>query len=398
MTDHPKNAMLIHDARIITPERTIDHGWLLIQDGLIVDIETGSPSEVKIERTLELYHARGQTVIPGFIDIHVHGAVGHDSMDASPEGFAAMASFFSRHGVTGFLAATWTKPFENIYRALKAIDKAHHHPSRGAILIGAHLEGPFLNPEFSGAQDRTQIHPASAHEFKQLLDTGIVRLITCAPEIIENQKLIKECMSRGIVVSIGHSNASYDETLQAVEMGARSITHCFNAMRPFHHREPGILGAAFLHPDLSCELIVDRIHVHPAAVRMLVAARGLERIILVTDAIRACGLADGIYDLDGRTINVQDGKVLLDNGTIAGSVLTMDAALRNFMEITGKGIEESWRTVSWNPARLLSLDKRKGTVEIGKDADLVVLSGDGAVLATIIDGRMVYKTGASLDF
>jgi N-acetylglucosamine-6-phosphate deacetylase len=330
--------------------------------------------------------------MPGFVDVHVHGAVGHEAMDGSADGLLDMARFYATRGVTSFLATTWTATDADILHALGGVTEAMRRvrdPS-AARLLGVHLEGPYINPERPGAQDPAPIRPARPEEALAYLDSGLLRLITLAPEIPGNAWLIDECVRRGVTVSAGHTSATYDEIGAAVVRGLSHLTHTYNAMSPLHHREPGVVGAAMTMPGLRCELIADNVHVHPVAMQALVRARGVEGILLVSDAVRPTGLPDGQYAMDDRTVTLADGAVRLPDGTLAGSVLTMDRALRNLAAATGIDAAGLWRATSGNPATDAGVADRTGALVAGLDADLVLLDDRLEVAMTVVEGCVAY--------
>jgi len=317
-------------------------------------------------------------------------------MDANPQGLRQIGQYLARHGVTSFLAATWTGSQETILSALESIVAVYGQISEGASLLGAYLEGPYLNPNRAGAQRLQYIRQAiDREEALRYLQNDLVRVITIAPEFPENMWLVDECAGRSITVSAGHTSASYDEMQAAAGRGVRQITHCFNAMPPMHQRQPGVVGAALTLPELRCELIADNIHVHPALQQLLFKARGSEGVMLISDAIRCTGLEDGEYDLDGRKVTLKSGAVRLEDGTLAGSVLTLDKALKNFRDATRRPLSEIWPCSSLTAARAIGLAHRKGALEAGLEADIVILNNDLEVIATLVEGRLVYQAQAS---
>ena len=334
--------------------------------------------------------ADGLVAMPGFIDLHVHGAVGVDVLDADPDGLARMARFFAGHGVTAWLPATMTATGPDTERALEAVRAAAGPVDGGATILGAYLEGPYLNPARAGAQDVALIRPADPAEAARLLDLGVARVLVLAPEVEQNRWLIAEAAARGVTVSAGHTDATYDQALQAVDDGVRHVTHAFNAMPPLGHREPGMLGAALVTPELRCELVADNVHVHPAAMRLLVEAKGAEGVVLVSDAVRATGLAEGAYTVGDRPAFHMDGAIRLADGTLAGSVLTLDRALHNLQAATGRPLAELWPAASRNAAQAIGVDDRKGSLEPGKDADLVLLDPSLRVVVTVAEGAVVH--------
>jgi N-acetylglucosamine-6-phosphate deacetylase len=252
------------------------------------------------------------------------------------------------------------------------------------------LEGPFINPTRAGAQSPKEIRPAVESEVLSYLDSGLIRLVSLAPEITENQWLIKECAARGITVSAGHTDATYTEMQTAVSLGVRQITHTFNGMRGFNHREPGALGAALELKELTCELIADKIHVHPAAIRLLVSAKGLEKVILVTDSLSGTGMPDGTFMMQGQRVRYANGEARLQDGTLAGSLLTMDHALKNLVEVTSIPVEKCWVCSSKNAAVSIGFNQKKGALRTGMDCDLVLLDSNLQVEKTIVQGNIVF--------
>jgi len=302
-----------------------------------------------------------------------------------------MARFYARHGVTGFLATTWTATGERILAAIHAVAETSGSIPGGAALLGVHLEGPYLNQAKCGAQDTRLIRRAERSEALQFLDAGPVRLLALAPEFPENLWLIDECVRRGIAVAAGHTTAGLPEMQLAVSHGVRQVTHCFNGMQGFGHRDLGTVGAAMALPEVRCELIADNIHVHPAAQKILVDVKGCDGVILITDAVRGTGMPDGEYAIDDRTVTIRDGQVRLPGGALAGSVLTLERGLQHVLQNTGKPLQEAWRMSSLNAARAINISARKGSLEAGKDADLVLLDDDFTAALTVVEGHIAYE-------
>ena len=379
-------SLWISNARLVTVAGVMD-GNLHAEAGQIVAL-----GAFRIPEGVRVVDAGNGWLLPGFIDVHVHGGVGREAMDADPDGLRQLARFYAEHGVTSFLPTTWTAPHEDIMAALETIAVVQQEGTGGAAILGAHVEGPYLNPARCGAQDSRQIRRAGRDEALAILDTGIIRLLALAPEYPENHWLIDECVRRGVTVSAAHTAATYADMQQAVALGLSQTTHTYNAMTGLHHREPGTLGAALTMDSISCELIADNVHVHPAAMNLLYLAKGPDRTLLITDAVRGAGLPEGTsYDQDGRPVVVRDGAAYLPGDTLAGSTLTMDRALRNFIAATGAPLEVVWPTTSRTAARQLGLDGRKGSLEVGKDADLVLLDANLDVRLTVVGGQVVYE-------
>lgn len=382
--------LLLTNGRVVRADSVVEPGWIAITDGVIEALGEGLP-EPALHDGREHLDAGGCVVLPGFIDVHVHGAVGHEVMDGAVAGLHDMSRFFAAHGVTSFLATTWTASTPDTLRALSAVDAAGGSPLPGAQLLGVHMEGPYLSLAKCGAHDPGQVRPPDLDEARRFFDAGPVRLITLAPELARAHELVDLCLERGVRVSVGHTEASYEQVLTAARWGVRHLTHTFNAMPPLHHREPGPIGAAIMLPDLLAELIADNHHVHPALLKTFLRAKGADGVVLITDALRPTGLGSGEFVVGGRPVRVDGGVVRLADGTIAGSVLTMDRALRNLAAADGRTAEQLWRTTSRNAAIAAGVDDRKGTIAVGMDADLVVIDSDVTVQLTIVGGRVVHR-------
>lgn len=386
--------ILIHNAHIYTEKRDWMPGWMVISDTKIRLMGAGSLPDFPADQFTRIIDAQGKTLLPGFIDPHAHGAVGQEAMDANADGLRKMAVFYAQHGVTSFVPTTWTARADAVNKVLDCVSKTMGPIKNGAKILGVYLEGPYLNSIRSGAQDASLIHLADKKEVLQFLESGIVRLIAIAPEFSENLWLIDECVRRGIIVSIGHSAANYEQVRIAVQHGVTHATHTYNAMTPLGHRELGTVGAVMAFPEINCELISDNIHVHPAAQKILIDTKGTDGVILVTDSIRGTGLPDGDYPIDNRTITIKDGAARLPDGSLAGSTLTMERALRNSLTASGRSLKEIWPVSSLNAARDLGITANKGSLEIGKDADLVLLSENFEVIMTIVEGLIIFDRDA----
>lgn len=355
----------------------MEQGTLEIVDGVIAAIHPGGES--------------GPNVLPGFVDVHCHGGVGSDVMDATPEALHQIARFYARHGVTGFLATTMTAPPEHILRAVR--NAACCGPTGGARILGVHLEGPFLNPEFPGAQGVESIRLADPEEVEELFSLGNIRMITVAPEMGEaNLQLVHYAVARDCAVAVGHTGATYEDVLAAARLGANQATHTFNGMRHMHHREPGTVGAVLAIDELFAQIIVDFVHVHPAIVKTLVRCKGVNKTLLITDAMRAAGCPDGDYEIGGHPVEVHQGIATLKGHaeTLAGSTLTMDQGLRNLMECTGLSLAEAFPMSSTRPALSIGL---KHELSVGCPADLVLVDDHVNVAATMVGGHWVYRAG-----
>ncbi len=381
--------LLVTNARVVGAGPVVGRGWVATSDGVVEAVGAGAPDPA-LTRDRRVVDVDGATVLPGFVDVHVHGAVGHEVMDGDAEGLAAMSAFFAGHGVTSFLATTWTAPTDETMRALDAVAKVTTTGLPGAQVLGAHMEGPYLSHARCGAQDPAFVRPPDLDEARRFLDTGVVRLITIAPELPGARELVEACLDRGVRVSVGHTDASYEQIAMAVSWGSRHVTHTFNAMPGLHHRRPGPVGAAMVLPELLTELIADNHHVHPVVLAAFLRAKGPDGVTLVTDALRPTGLDSGEFSIGGRTATVDHGVARLRDGTMAGSLLTMDAALRNLMQASGAPLEELWPTASRNGAIAAGVGDRKGSIAPGMDADLVIVGPDVDVLMTVVGGRVVH--------
>ncbi len=346
----------------------------------------GKVPPTTVSRDRQVLDAAGRYLTPGFIDLHIHGGGGCDFMDAHPASFATIFSTHVQHGTTALLAAVIPAPREGLRETLHAL-AAYHAPG----LLGVYLEGPFVSRAKKGAFNPQWILPPHPRTIRALLDAGkqMVKIITFAPDVPGTEEAIRHALAIGAVPAIGHTDATYRQTMTALQSGACHFTHLANAMRGLHHREPGAMGAA-LDSDAFVEVICDRIHLHPAIVRLVAKTKGFDRICLVTDAISAAGMPDGTYHLGDQEVVVHGGEARLTDGTLAGSTLTMDLAVKSFLQFTNCSIPEAVRCATLTPARLLGIDDRKGSLEVGKDADLVLLDSEFNVSYTVLRGEIVY--------
>lgn len=357
----------------------LDDVLVTISDGVIADLAQTTDVPAAAERTKGL-------IVPGFIDCHIHGGDGADFMDADDAGNARILSFHARHGTTALAATTLSASPHDLRRAVAAIARASRAGAPGGQVCAIHLEGPYINAERAGAQDRSSIRPADIQEITTLLAEApeLRWLITLAPELPGARALIEHFRGR-VKFSIGHTAADYRDAALALEWGASHFTHLFNAMTGLHHREPGAVGAAMVSPAATVELIADGLHVHPAVLHL--AARMMpDRVALVSDAIRACGMPDGTYKLYKHDVTVTGWAARLADGTLAGSLLTMCAAVRIMVELAGLTIESVIPLATEVPARILGLADRKGRLERGYDADVVVLDESLGVERVFVKG------------
>lgn len=375
----------IINGRIITEQKILTD-YIIIFDEKIIDIvpETAL-SQYDLSEKID---ARGNYVSPGFIDIHVHGCSGFDTMDDNENALEVISHSVLKTGVTAFLPTTMTMTLDKINQAIEHIRHAMSNVS-GAEILGCHMEGPFINETYKGAQDKRHIITLDFKKIHTHMD--VIKIITLAPELATADSFIHACVSKGIVVSIGHSNATYEETMSAIAAGVSHMTHTFNALPPLNHRQPGAIVAAMESDRVVCELIVDNLHVHPAMQRLLLRMKGIDKLILITDAMRASMLGEGQYDLGGQTVTVAKGEARLADGSIAGSLLSLNQAVKNFMKNTGLDLISAIRLVTINPAKQLSISDTKGSIEIGKHADFVILDDSLEVFATLVRGNLLYR-------
>ncbi len=382
----------IINGKIITKDNVLLNKVLLFNEKIKDIVEEKyfmEQMDSKKYSNIEVIDANGSYVSPGFIDIHIHGSGGHDAMDGEVEAIKGLSEVIVKNGVTSFLPTTMTMDKDSIYKALDNIEYCKSLNLKGAKIIGAHLEGPFINKKYKGAQKEDFIIEPEYNFIEKYKD--IIKLITLAPEKDVNFNFIREIREKtDISLSIGHSDATYEEAMEAISLGINSATHIFNAMNPLNHRKPGIIGAIF-NSDIYCELIADTIHVNPAIFQILLKIKGKDKLILITDSMRAGCLKDGISELGGQKVIVKNNSARLEDGTLAGSILTLNMAVKNFMKNTNIKINEAVNMASLNPARNLRLDNKIGSIEIGKNADIIIFDDDFCVEQTIIEGQIVYK-------
>lgn len=383
----------IFTKRVITPDTIIPQGVVLVEGRKILDVGRRFNMDFD-EREFEPFHFERETLIPGFIDVHIHGARGRDIMEGTLDAIEVVSRYLALHGTTSYLATTVTaSPIETI-QAVENLGKLVPEETGGARILGLHLEGPFISQEKRGVHPPEHIRPPSTRIFDELvkMSNGQVRLITVAPEISGGLDFIRHIRSKGVLVSLGHSNATYEVAHQAIQAGASNATHTFNAMRDFNHRQPGILGAVLTNSSVWTELIADGAHVDPIAIQMLLKCKGPRRILLVTDAISAAGMPDGEFQLGSLLIKVSQGVCRVPEGALAGSTLSLDRALRNMISWTGIPLEEAVYMTSRNAAESIGVAQRKGSIHPGYDADMVLLNDDLHVQATFCEGKLVQES------
>ena len=338
---------------------------------------------------IEEVDAKGDYVVPGFIDVHIHGYKNVDVMDGLVSSIVKISKDITENGVCAYLPTTMTMPKDSIVKALETIRQVKDgtQDGLGALVLGAHLEGPFINKDFKGAQPKEFIEEPDEALVEQFKD--VIKVITIAPEIPGAMDFIEK-YSADFNFSIGHSGASYDIAKEAINKGLKSTTHLFNAMTGLHHREPGVVGAAFTC-DCFSEVIADKFHVHPDLFKLIVKAKGLEKILLITDCMRAGGLGEGTYDLGGQMVTVKNGQCRLAQGTIAGSVLKLNEGLRNFNDSVEENLEQLIPLVTSNQASYLGMEDQLGTLEVNKIANIVIMNKEISINKTIVKGKVAYE-------
>jgi N-acetylglucosamine-6-phosphate deacetylase len=382
--------------RLYTPQEEIQQPLLFIEDGLISTVTSRAQTEIPRSATVAdlTKDLAGAMLVPGFVDIHMHGGAGLDVMRASPAELPHLNKFLATHGVTGYFPTTVAAPLDQTYAALErlaAVIAAPPDSSDGNAVqarpLGIHLEGPFLSHKRRGVHPPEYLVEPTLEIFDRLWQAarGQVRMMTIAPELPGALEVIAEAARRKVCVSIGHSDAELEAARAGVRAGARHATHTFNAMRPLDHRDPGILAEVLTDSQLTADIIADGIHVAPEVVKLFLNAKGVERAVLITDATAAAGMPDGTYQLGPIHVEVKDGRCTMD-GKLAGSVLTMDRAVRNVPQFSSWSLRDAVRAATLNPAQAVGLTQQ-GQIVPGAEANLVVLSPDGEVRKTIVRGR-----------
>jgi len=378
----------ISNATVFTPDRRIQDGAVLADGRWIVEV--GTSHEVSWPESAQTLDASGLLLVPGFIELQLNGAFGHD-FTSDPSSIWPVAKKLPRFGVTTFLPTIITSPLETIAAAQKAVAGSAVDAAGGAVPLGLHLEGPFLNSEKKGAHDAAYLRRPDLAAIDGWSPEQGVRLVTLAPELPGALELISALTDRAVVVSAGHSAASYVEAMSGIGAGIRYGTHLFNAMAPLHQREPGVAGAVLTDPRVVAGIICDGFHTHPAMVKLAWQALGGRRLNLVSDAIAALGMLPGRYSIGHSRINVDDTCARLLDGTLAGSIVGLDGALRNLLAFTGCALEEGLQTITTTPASVMGLGANRGTIAPRHLADLVLLTPDLQVHTTVVAGKVVYQ-------
>lgn len=371
--------------RLLTPSEILESPVLVVEDGVVAEMFSRTDRELPHGQHVDFADC---TLIPALFDVHIHGSGGHDVMEATDSALAHIGAFLARRGVGAYLATTVTGPLEFLLRSLTGLAKLLQQPIEGARPLGIHLEGPFLAPHKRGAHAEHQLLKPSVGLFDRLWQAaeGNIRLMTIAPELPGAEETIAHATKLGVRISLGHSDADGAAAQRGVRAGAVSATHTFNAMRRFDHRDPGLLTEVLTNDHLFAELICDGLHVDPAAVRLYWRAKGPERAILVTDAMAGTGMPDGRYWLGELEVRVVNGRCIIGEDTLAGSTLTLDQGMRNFMEFTGATLEQASALATRNPARMTGFDDEVGSIAPGRSADIAVLSAKHDVVETFLHG------------
>jgi N-acetylglucosamine-6-phosphate deacetylase len=376
--------------RIITPFRTLNDGVLIVEEGKISEL--GKSSDTVIPNDCKVYNIKDMIVCPGFADLLIHGGAGHGFADKSEDSIGIISRYLLEQGSTTVLGSLFAKPEKLL---LEDLDRLANYieTNPDSNIRGIHMEGPFLNKQFKGAMNKSYLWEPSIEGWNKIwkASKGQIKIMTIAPELPGAEAVMQAAAKEGVVLSIGHSMATYDEVENAIDNGAAHVTHIFNAMMPFHHREPGIVLGSLLHNELKIELIADTLHVHPAVMELLLKLKGASGIILVSDSIRAGGMHEGEYEFADQKIFMKEKKAFLEDGTLAGSTLTLNVAVKNMVETAGAKITEAVRMASLNGVKVINLDHKKGILAVGKDADVVVMNNKYEVYMTIIGGKITHR-------
>ncbi len=382
-------SLLISNCRLYDSAQANADGWVLLRDGTIEQLGRGETAP----RAESVLDAGGRLLAPGFIDVHIQGAGGADVLDATPEALATIAQTCARSGVTSYLATTVYKPGQD-NRHLEVASECIGRDLGGARLLGTHLEGPFISPKKRGMIQPDCLTDPSPSALDAILRRtgGGLAMMTVAPELPGGLDLVRALVDRGVVASLGHTSASYEETLRGFDAGINHVTHLFNAMPSLHHRDPGPLAAIFERPDVTVQVIADGVHSHPSVVRLAWAAVGPGRFVTITDGMQALGLPDGHYTYNDIPYEARDGAARYKDGTLIGTALGLNRILARLIQFTGCSTATAIRTVTENAAAVLGLNKKTGSIAIGYDADLVLLNEDLSVHTTVVAGRVVYQS------
>ncbi|WP_248930303.1 N-acetylglucosamine-6-phosphate deacetylase [Paenibacillus hamazuiensis] len=389
-----ENTRFAWKGNLVAPNRVIHNGLVVAENRSII---FAGPMEEWDGGTIpQVEEISDGWILPGLIDLHVHGLAGCDVMDGTPEALLTISAALASYGVTGFLPTTITSSEEDLLNAIDNVTEFQEKDGAfesGAAVLGIHIEGPWIHPRYRGAMNESFITQPSLSQAKKLYDRakGLLKIVTLAPELPGALEVVRYLSERKVTVSAGHTGAGFEQIAEALQAGLTQITHCFNAMTGLHHREPGAVGAAMYFEGLRTELIADNIHVHPHVANLLYRLKK-QSLILISDCTRAGGMPNGVYDLGGQSVQVEDGKATLPDGTLAGSLLTLNRAIKNMVESAFVPLEQAVSMASLAPAAVLGIDDRKGRLCPGYDADITVLNRNFDVAATWVGGRKVFDS------
>ncbi len=377
---------LIKNVRLITPYEILDGYGVIVDKGKITNIDL--EKNISSDLISKIIDGNGKYLSPGFVDIHNHGNSGFDFMDATNGAIDKISQYHLKNGVTSYLGTILTSSYDNIFNAAKVISE-YKNETDTSQLLGIHLEGPFFSKQNKGAQPEQYIIEPELNFIKKIKkqNNDKLKMVSIAPEKKGASEIISYLKTNNITASMAHSNATYDEAKNGINHGVTVSTHLYNGMRAFSHREPGIIGASLLDSRVYCEIIYDRIHLHDASVQIAVKMKGADKIILVSDAMRAAGLDDGVYELGGQKVIVNQGAARLENGNLAGSTLNLRTAVYNMVHFLNIPIQDAVRMASLNPVEAIGLDYCKGSIEIGKDADLLIFDDNINISFRMVAGK-----------
>ncbi len=383
-------SILLRNIKIITPSEVLIGYEVLVKQGKITKIDLQENMQ-NIEFD-EIIDGKGQYLSPGFIDIHNHGNSGYDFMDSTIEAIDSIGKYHLQNGVTSYLGTVLTQSYENIVEAVKNIAN-YENKENSSQILGIHLEGPFFSHSKKGAQPDKFIRDPDIIFIKELIkiSDNKLKMVSIAPEKDGALELIRYLKEKNVAVSMAHSNATYEEAKNGINNGVTISTHLYNGMRSFNHREPGIVGASLTDDRVCCELICDRIHLHDAAIKLALKAKGTDKAVLVSDAMRAAGLKDGEFELGGQKVMVINGEARLSDGSLAGSTLNLNKAVYNMVKFLNVPIHEAVKMASLSPARAIGVHVNKGSIEVGKDADILLLDDNVNVSCVIKGGNVIFK-------